>query len=57
MEDLSLPAWDQTRAPCIGSGESLFRVSRVLVTVGGFSPLVVAGFLTVVAAVVAKHWL
>lgn len=29
--------------PLHGKRESLFRVSRVLVTVGGFSPLVVAG--------------
>ena len=50
MEDLTLPTWDQTRAPYIGSEESLFRVSWVLVTVGGFSPLVVEGLLIVASS-------
>ena len=50
MEDLTLPTWYQTRAPYIGSGESLFRVSWVLVTVCGFSPLVVEGLLIAVSS-------
>ena len=49
MEDLSLPTWDQTRACYIVSGESLFSVSWVLVTVCGLSPLEVDGLLIVVA--------